>query len=989
MIGKTILHYKITELLGKGGMGVVYRAEDTKLRRTVALKFLPPNALANEEDKARFVHEARAAAALHHPNICTVYEINEADDQTFISMAHLPGGSLADRIKEGPRPVKEILNIAIQAARGLKAAHNKGIVHRDIKPSNIMFSESGQVTVMDFGLAKSKHQTHVTKLKTTVGTVAYMSPEQTRGDKVDARSDIWSIGVILYEMATGERPFRGDYDEAVIYSILNEPPRPAQELRPDLDPNLIRIIERATAKDPNERYANIDDMINDLEVVRDELRTGETKTWSSSRSRLAPAQGQSPLKKILSVRVLLPIFALIVVVAVIVKVFTRDNGMVTETVAVTDEQGQTIERVIPKSEYMKNFAVYTFDNKTGDPNHDWIEMALATLMEVDLLQDQILNVRGAGDEYALGQLHRAGFKSWTEAPWSLKRRIAKDSNYDYLVTGTYTIEEGEYVVTRSLHNSRTGRLTTQKTYRGTNLFEIADKITLDLKVDLEVPEDYLEDVKDLPVAEMTTTSVSALESFSRSMRLIVIDQEWDQAAVLLDDALAADSTFAFAWFHQLIVALNINSADKTDQAMQNIMRYLYKLPERLQFIIKSVYYQLKKDPDKLVAVLEMMIELYPEDTMGRSQLALHLAEHKRTRDAIALYEEILEIDPSRVENLRTIGLLYRSEGEFDKALEYYQQYAGHFPNLVRSFTPIAEIYEYKGDFEQASSYYNKALIIEPGNVRALRSLGDIDACLGRDKDALDKYNEALSVSKSPQERSEVYGAFRAYYRTRGEMNTSIDYMEKELAEDSKVSPPIQALISELFGASDYATAGRTDEAWSMLERVSNRLQSPYDQFIPCGYLFYYVEVEEPDSAKVALDEAMPVIDAYKIETFRHVLIWAAGRIAELKEDYQSAIKQFEKRLELAPTEMEAYLDIGRCYRKMGRLDEAEAAISKTLKVHPVHPECHYEMALIYSERGDQEKAIDSLNKALTIWKNADPEYPPAKEARDKLSEWTS
>ncbi len=287
-------------------MGVVFKAEDTKLDRIVALKFLPAQALADESDKARFIHEARSAAALHHPNICTVYEINETEEQFFISMAYLPGGSLKERIEKGPLGAEETLKIAIQIAKGLQAAHEKQIIHRDIKPTNIMFSESGVATVLDFGLAKSKHQTHVTKLGTTMGTVAYMSPEQTRGDDVDHRTDIWSLGVMLYEMTTGRRPFRGDYDEAVIYSILNEAPAPVEELRKDADPNLVYIIQKAMAKSPADRYQTAAEMLADLEAVarRDQDRIVEIAVRDQDTDRAGESarrvwDGSSPPRVVL------------------------------------------------------------------------------------------------------------------------------------------------------------------------------------------------------------------------------------------------------------------------------------------------------------------------------------------------------------------------------------------------------------------------------------------------------------------------------------------------------------------------------------------------------------------------------------------------------------------------------------------------------------------------------------------------------------------
>ncbi len=270
MIGRTISHYKVLEKLGEGGMGVVYKAEDTKLKRTVALKFLPPHALGNDEQKTRFVHEAQAAAALDHVNICTIYEIDEADGQTFMAMAYVPGQSLKEKIESGPMELEEALDIAVQIAEGLQEAHQKEIVHRDIKPANVMVNEKGQAKIMDFGLAKLSGRTKLTKTGTTLGTVAYMSPEQGRGQKVDHRSDIWSFGVILYEMFTGQMPFPGDYEQTVIYATMNKDPQPPKELNDEISDELQEIILNTLEKEPQARFQSTSEVLQSLKKMRGE-----------------------------------------------------------------------------------------------------------------------------------------------------------------------------------------------------------------------------------------------------------------------------------------------------------------------------------------------------------------------------------------------------------------------------------------------------------------------------------------------------------------------------------------------------------------------------------------------------------------------------------------------------------------------------------------------------------------------------------------------
>ncbi len=264
MIGETILHYKIVEKLGEGGMGVVYKAEDIKLKREVAIKFLPHHISANKEEKQRFEIEAQAAAALNHPNIATIYAIEESGGEVFIAMEFINGIELKDKIGKTKPTIDESINIIEQIAQGLKAAHQKGITHRDIKSSNIMITPTGQIKIMDFGLAKVRGVSNITKFGTTLGTTAYMSPEQARGEHVDHRTDIWSLGVIFYEMLTGKFPFRGEFDQAVIYSILNEEPESLTSLNKELPIRVDQIIGKMLSKDSNTRYQSMDDFLKDL-----------------------------------------------------------------------------------------------------------------------------------------------------------------------------------------------------------------------------------------------------------------------------------------------------------------------------------------------------------------------------------------------------------------------------------------------------------------------------------------------------------------------------------------------------------------------------------------------------------------------------------------------------------------------------------------------------------------------------------------------------
>jgi TolB-like protein/predicted Ser/Thr protein kinase len=403
--------YEILEELGKGGMGVVYKAQDIKLKRVVALKFLPFEWTSDPQAKERFIREAQSAASLDHPNICTVHEIDEAEGRMFISMAFVDGEELRTRIREGPFTLEEALGLGLQVAEGLKEAHAKGIVHRDIKSANIMLTGKGQPKIMDFGLARVKGGALLTREGVTIGTVAYMSPEQARGEDVDERTDIWSLGVVLYEMLTGELPFQGEHDQAVIHSILKEAPRPMSGLRPGIPEPLEQVVGKALEKDRDRRYQSADELLNDLrslfegiepEGIRTRRRRAKLLRWR----RTAVYAGLAG--------------ALILLTAAILGLFTG------------------------RAKAMDAIAVLPLENLSGDPQQDYFSAGIHEALITGLAE-----VGGLKRVIARSSVMR--FKG-TKLPLS---KIAGELKVDALITGA-VLRSGDRVrVTAQLINPKT------------------------------------------------------------------------------------------------------------------------------------------------------------------------------------------------------------------------------------------------------------------------------------------------------------------------------------------------------------------------------------------------------------------------------------------------------------------------------------------------------------------------------------------------------
>lgn len=643
MIGKQISHYRILEKIGEGGMGVVYKAEDTKLKRTVALKFLPPSLTRDPEIKQRFIHEARAASALEHPNICIVHEIDETDPapgqpggDIFIVMAYYDGESLKEKIKKGPLKIEELIDIAIQTAEGLVKAHDKDIVHRDIKPDNVLLTKDGVVKILDFGLAKVTGQTQLTKMGSTLGTVAYMSSEQTRGDAVDSRTDIWSLGVVLYEMITGQKPFKGDYEQAVSYSILNEDPKPITGLRTRVPMELDRIVDKMLKKDPSERYQHMSDLLVDLKALIKSSDSGIDISYSSNRT------GQRHILNRLK-----PVFvgvALIIMVAAIVWYL------------LPKEAGAEIT----------SLAVLPFENITDDPDQEYFAAGMTDQLITEL--SKIRSLRVASRNSAMQ--FKGKYQSLQE--------VAKTLNVEGIITAT-VFRSGERMRLnanlvraaddRNIWNESYERkiedvLNLTSTLAQSIASEISANLTRDEQKSLSEKRQVNPEAFDLVArGNFLISSSWAEENLERALEMMLkavkIDPEYAQAHVGVAWAFTHLLSFGFRTGEDIYI-----------QAKAAIDKALELDPKLgLPFTLHGRLLMAQNDIEGAKTAYLKAMELTPNDGLVRTLYSWILMVEGRYEEGIRQAEIAVELDPLSLFNRCNLQGWYYANQQYSEAKE--------------------------------------------------------------------------------------------------------------------------------------------------------------------------------------------------------------------------------------------------------------------------------------------------------------------------------
>jgi serine/threonine protein kinase/predicted Zn-dependent protease len=636
MIGRTISHYKIIEKIGSGGMGTVYKVRDTKLDRFVALKFLPLHLSQNEEGKKRFIQEAKAASALDHPNICTIYEIDKTENgQMFIAMACYDGEVLRAKIERGPLPLEQALDIAIQIVQGLAKAHAKGIIHRDIKPANILVTDDGIVKIIDFGLAKLAGRTMLTKEGTTMGTVAYMSPEQTKGAEVDHRTDIWSLGAVLYEIITGKQPFAGDYEQAVFYSIMNEDPEPITVLRTGMSMELERIVTKCLDKETNNRYQHADELIVDLRQLQ-----GESKSRISASSHRPPAK-----KNRWSLGVASLAIAVLLAVILIAFFFTNRESEITERIPI---------------------AVVDFLNETNEPELDGLSGMLITSLE----HSRRLSVLTRGRMFdILRQLQKAEIDHIDE---SLGKEICQKAGINVMAIASIRKFGERYSADLKLldHQKNEYLVTAKSEAHGQeNIPELIDNLAEETRKALKERENEIQ-AASRRTGAVTTINLEAYQHFFKGEELLNKLQE-EESIGEFKKAIELDSTFGLAYYRLGYTLHFFGKNDEARIALSQANASLDRIPEKERYMARAYAAHLGHTPPELqagLAILRDMEKYYPDD----KELIFFIGDwsyHNLDFETAKKYlKRVLTMDPNFRRALIHLFLTHRDSGDYQGAL---------------------------------------------------------------------------------------------------------------------------------------------------------------------------------------------------------------------------------------------------------------------------------------------------------------------------------